>query len=153
METKNIKEKGRIIAVSSEEVEVLIERKAACVGCSARNACQSLDKKDQYLKIPTTNAASFQIDEDVVVEIEQSLGIKAVIIAFVIPPIIMIAAIAILTLAFTGINQSFIAIIALIVYAIYCFILYFLREKISKHFVLRVKHLNTNIDAYNSFRK
>jgi len=134
-------QQGQVRGVSENSVQVLIFRKAACASCHANAACTSFDKKDQIFDVVTSDAHSFKIGEEVKVLIEQKTGMQAVLIGFVVPSVILIVVIAVLTAIFTDLNQSIIALSAILCYALYCVLLYIFHKKIDRKFNLRIEHL------------
>ncbi|MDR0790601.1 MAG: SoxR reducing system RseC family protein [Bacteroidales bacterium] len=131
-----------VIERSNNAVKVVIHRQSACASCHAKAACTSLDKKDQTINVKTNDAQSYEIGEEVQILIAQSLGLKAVVLAFIVPLIVLLAVVIVLTKYFPTLNQSIIAVIALLSYFVYCFLLYSLRNKIDRHFVLKIQHLH-----------
>jgi len=69
---------------------VLIEQTSACASCNVRMACATSEMQKKI--ITATADGELSVGDSVVVYGEQSIGAKAVLMAFVIPLILMIAA-------------------------------------------------------------
>lgn len=123
---------GVILQVNEDGIQVRILQKTACADCHAKSMCNLSDMKEKILEIPDNNG-SFRVGEEVLVTGSASLGLKAAMLAFFLPMLIM------LILLFVGI-QSFeseiigagMAISALIIYYL---ILFFQKDKLKRKFV------------------
>ena len=67
-----------------------IVQTSACAACSAKGHCSSADSKDKIIDIIDTAAASYRVGEKVMVIGETSMGMMAVVLAFIIPFILLI---------------------------------------------------------------
>lgn len=120
-------------------LSVDIIRHEACGHCEAVSTCRVLNGKHRCLEIECKNASDFKIGDTVTVEISERTGLKAVFIAYVLPLIVLVIALA--TAILCGASEALAALIALCVTVIYYLIIYFFRNKIkeSKRFEFRVK--------------
>ena len=62
---------------------------SACAACSAKGHCSSADSKDKIIDIIDTAASSYQVGEKVMVVGETSMGMMAVVLAFVLPFVLL----------------------------------------------------------------
>ena len=141
MENNCFQQVATVIEQDSNKVKVLIERQSACASCHAKAACTSLDKKNQIISIQTEDARNYKEGERVRILITQSLGLKAVVLAFVVPAAILISAVAIQVKCFPMLDQSLAALVALLCYLVYYLLLYRFRARIDRHFVIKIRHL------------
>ena len=70
---------------------------------------------------------------------QTSLGMQAVLLAFGIPVILLLA--ALLVGASSGISETGNGLLALCILAVYYLILYKFRDKLKKHFVFKLKKI------------
>ncbi len=129
---------GRIVTVKPNCVTVEIESTSACATCAAHSRCGFAESKNKSLDIPTSDWQSFSPGQPVTVHIDQSRGMLAVWIAYVLPALFMLAVIIGLSLAhlpeWAVIAATFAAL------ALYILILYLHRHKLNSRFTLTVTH-------------
>ena len=134
---------GKVISVSQGEVLVKIERGGACSGCSNKTACQFGDSKEHIITIKTPYASSYTEEEDVSVSIRGSLGLKAVLYAYMLPLILLLAAFMVFRLFFASeLLQISLAVIPVVIYYL-C--LYRLRNKLDKTFNFQISKLQGTV--------
>lgn len=133
-----VQHEGVVTGISVHTLEVTINSHSACSGCHAKSACGMADMKQ---KVITTNrpAGNFQIGDKVMVYAAMSNAVYSVILAYVMPSILIIA--AIFFLQETGSNELSAAVTSLLLLIIYFFILYLFRNKIGKKIKFTVKKI------------
>jgi sigma-E factor negative regulatory protein RseC len=133
-----VEQKGIVLKKQEDKVVVKIEQKSTCSSCHARGACTSLDKKDKEIEIKTKDIENYNIGDKVIIAISTKLGMKAVLIAFVLPLVLLIIAMF-LSIKIFLLSQSLSALISLIVVAAYYFLLYKQNHRLSKEFTFSIK--------------
>lgn len=133
-----VEQKGIVIKKQEDKVIVKIEQKSTCSSCHARGACTSLDKKDKEIEIKTKDTQNYNIGDEVVITISTKLGMKAVLIAFVLPLILLVIALF-LNIKLFSLTQSLSALVSLLVVAAYYFFLYKQNLFLSKEFNFLIK--------------
>lgn len=133
-----VEQKGIVIKKQEDKVVVKIEQKSTCSSCHARGACTSLDKKDKEIEVKTKDAENYNVGDEVIITISTKLGLKAVLIAFVLPLILLVIALF-LSIKVFSLTQSLSALISLIVVAVYYFLLYKQNHLLSKEFTFSIK--------------
>lgn len=133
-----VEQKGIVIKKQEDKVVVKIEQKSTCSSCHARGACTSLDKKDKEIEVKTKDAENYNVGDEVTITISTKLGLKAVLIAFVLPLILLVIALF-LSIKVFSLTQSLSALISLIVVAVYYFLLYKQNHLLSKEFTFSIK--------------
>lgn len=128
---------GTVKSVAHGTVEVMIESTSACATCQAHSRCGFAESKNKTLAIPTDQWQEYSVGDNVKVSIDESRGLLAVWIAYVLPAIFMIAVIAGLSIAHAP--EWLVAVGALVVPGIYIGMLYLLRTKIGRRFTLTVE--------------
>ncbi|MCI7465431.1 MAG: SoxR reducing system RseC family protein, partial [Bacteroidales bacterium] len=81
---------GIVTKVQTDRVFVLVEQKSACASCHARGACSSFDKKNKTIEVATKQASDYKKGDKVEVSISTRLGMKAVVIAFLVPFVLLV---------------------------------------------------------------
>lgn len=129
--------RGTVKAVADGSVDVEIESTSACASCQAHSRCGFAESKQKTVTIPTPNWRNFTAGQQVTVVIDQSRGMLAVWIAYVLPALAIIAIVALLSA--TGAAEWLVAVSALATLGLYVGLLYLLRGKIGKKFTLTVE--------------
>lgn len=133
-----VEQKGIVIKKQEDKLVVKIEQKSTCSSCHARGACTSLDKKDKEIEIKSKDTANYNIGDEVIITISTKLGMKAVLIAFVLPLILIVLALF-LSIKIFSLSQSLSALISLLVLSAYYFFLYKQNLFLSKQFNFTIK--------------
>ena len=133
-----VEQKGIVIKKQEDKLVVKIEQKSTCSSCHARGACTSLDKKDKEIEIKSKDTANYNIGDEVIITISTKLGMKAVLIAFVLPLILIVIALF-LSIKIFSLSQSLSALISLVVLSAYYFFLYKQNLFLSKQFNFTIK--------------
>ncbi|MBR5254760.1 MAG: SoxR reducing system RseC family protein [Bacteroidales bacterium] len=133
-----VEQKGVVIKKQQDKIIVKIEQKSTCSSCRARGACTSLDKKDKEIEIKTQDTQNYNIGDEVIITITTKLGMKAVLIAFVLPLILLVIALF-LSIKLFSLAQSISALVSLLVVAAYYFFLYKQNHLLSKEFNFSIK--------------
>lgn len=107
----------------------------ACASCGSKSACSLGNTEVRTINVRT--GADLHPGDCVTVVMEKSMGFRAIAIGYVIPFIVLIAAITILTIAGAGELLSALASFAVI--ALYYFAVWLLRKKIDKKFEFKIK--------------
>ena len=136
-----IEHEGIIRRISSETLEVVINSHSACSGCPAKGVCGMAEVKQKIITISKPDG-NFQTGDKVMVYASTGNAASAVILAYVVPSVLILAAIFILQK--TRHSELYAAITGLGVTALYFLLLYFFRKKIGK----RIKFSVTKTD-YN----
>jgi len=138
--SESINHNGRIEKIEGDTVFVRIIQQSACSGCHAKGMCSASDQKEKVIEVNDPNSDRFHINEEVTLCGQSSLGLQAVLLAFVLPLIIVVAAIVAGTyLQWDETTSGLTGLLLLVPY--YC-ILYFLREKLKRKFIFTLKKLN-----------
>ena len=138
--SESINHNGRIEKIEGDTIFVRIIQQSACSGCHAKGMCSASDQKEKIIEVNDPNSDRFHVNEEVTLCGQSSLGLQAVLLAFVLPLIIVVAAIVAGTyLQWDETTSGLTGLLLLVPY--YC-ILYFLREKLKRKFIFTLKKLN-----------
>ena len=120
-------------------MHVAIEVSEACGSCSARKSCAMGQTAKREIEVLTPDASNYSVGEIVKVGAKQSLGIVAVVLCYVVPLVVMVAALAIAISV--GMDEGVAAIISLSVTALYYVLLAFQRDRISKKIIFTINKI------------
>lgn len=84
MSTDVIQHTGEIIAINNGIARVMIMQTSACSSCHAKAVCGASDKKEKVVEAEV-DSNSFKVGDVVNVVGQKSLGITAVLLAYVMP--------------------------------------------------------------------
>jgi len=79
-----IEHSGIINHIHGNHIRVQILQESACSGCHAKGACSAADMKDKYVDVES-DASDFKIGDQVTLLGQSSMGLLAVLLAFVFP--------------------------------------------------------------------
>lgn len=131
---------GKVERISADTVFVRITQRSACSGCHAQAMCSASEQKDKIIEVPD-RSGQFSVNEEVVLTGETRLGMEAVVLAFVIPLVIVVAMVAI---GFSlGWDESLSGLIGLTLLIPYYGLLYLLRDRLKRRFVFTLRKLNS----------
>lgn len=137
--SESIQHKGVIERIEGNVAYVRIVQQSACAGCHAQAMCSAADKKEKIIEVPV-HPETFRVQEEVWIEGQSSMGLKAVFLAFVVPLILLLVAIIAGTRLQWGETAS--GLTSLILLGFYYGILYLIRDKLKKRFIFTLKKLN-----------
>lgn len=127
---------GVVDAVNGQIVTVRILQKSACSGCQASGICRASESKEKLVEVNCPDSTRFHIGQEVTVSGTERLAVKAVILAFGMPLLIMLVAL-IAVVALTG-SEKTAAAAAFLVLVPYYLVLFLLRDRIKKEFVFTI---------------
>ena len=123
-------------SVEEGVVRVAIEVNEACGSCASRKACAMGQSEQREITIFTADAADYSVGEVVDVAAKQSLGVVAVLLCYVLPLVVLVAALA---MAVTlGVSEGLSALLSLGATLLYYAVLYLFRNRISKRIIFTI---------------
>lgn len=126
---------GTVVAVGKGNAHVQIVSTSACASCQAHAHCGFAESKNKTVVVPTTE--TYEVGQRVTVNIDESRGMYAVWIAYVLPALAILG--IIITLSVLHAPEWLVAIAALAVLGIYILLLYLCRHKLESHFTLTIE--------------
>lgn len=137
--SERISHKGIVEKMEEGVVFVRIVQQSACAGCHACKMCTASESKEKIIEIPDRSGA-FHLNEEVQVFGQSSLGLQAVLLAFVGPLLsVLFAIIAGSCLHWKETTCGVVSLLLLVPY--YC-ILYCLRDRLKRRFIFALEKLN-----------
>lgn len=137
--SESISHTGVVEKIENDIVFVRITQQSACSGCHAQSMCTASEKKDKIIEIPD-RSGNFQVSEAVMICGQSTTGLLAVLLAFVIPLILVVAAIA--TGSALQWNETTSGLSGLLLLLPYYYLLYLNRDRLKRKFVFTLKKLN-----------
>jgi sigma-E factor negative regulatory protein RseC len=138
-----IKHDGIVIAVNGDgTVLVRIVQTSACAACKAKAMCASAESKEKDIvalfvgeeaKRQEGERQDIKLGDEVVVMVQQKMGWKAILLAYMLPFIVMMTVVAIGN-GLLGIREEVIGTAALCAMGVYYIVLGFFKDKIQKDF-------------------
>ena len=137
-----IKHDGIVIAVNGDgTVLVRIVQTSACASCKAKAMCASAESKEK--EILAIGDGLLAIGDEAEVVVQQKMGWKAVLLAYMLPFVVMMSVVAIGNwllaigdgpLAMGKNGEAIIGTVALCAMGVYYIVLGFFKDKIQKDF-------------------
>lgn len=138
-EENTICKEGIVRAVRGEDIDVEITVSSACSECHAKSICMPSDQRQEFVTAQALYGETFQIGERVHLVLKQKAGWKAILIAYLIPFIVLIAA---LFGSYAIFQNELASVIASLLFLVaYYFLLKHFRHKIDKQFTFFVTKL------------
>lgn len=130
--TKIIRQEAIVLSQTEYSVRVSMACRSACAACHAKSACTSMDQQEKIIDVPLIKNDHFEEGEQVWVAMNQQMGLKAVLYAYLLPFFLFL--ISLLTCIQFIQNEVVCAGISLSIILIYYFFLYIMRSKLSNSF-------------------
>jgi sigma-E factor negative regulatory protein RseC len=127
---------GIVSEITAENIAVNIISVSACSGCTAKELCSAFERKEKIIFVPNAGQ-DVQSGDKVNVMMKISMGMKAVLLAYFMPTVIVIA--MLLILLATGTGELYAGLISLLSLAGYYFVIYLIREKLKKQFYFYIE--------------
>ena len=137
---KFIQHRGIVKHAGEGRIVVCIEQQSACAACHAKSACLVSDKKEKLIEVKG-ESRRFAEGEEVMVMAQSSSGMLAVVLAFVVPFVFVVAAVFAAT-RLSGGDDGIGGLAGLAVLAGYYALLYAFREKVGRRFSFSVAKLD-----------
>ena len=117
--SNQISHTGIIDSISEGMVHVRIVQSSACSSCKVASYCNSAESKEKIIDVKCADTSRYAVGQDVTVMAAPSVGAKAVILAFVIPTVILLSAIAVcVTSGFSDGISALVGVLSLVPYYI-----------------------------------
>ncbi|HBF88537.1 MAG TPA: Fis family transcriptional regulator [Bacteroidales bacterium] len=138
MSSKTVEHIGFVQEINENVIKVSILSQSACAACHAKGACSSSDMQDKIIEVKSFNN-SFSLGEKVNVILQESLGVKAMILGYLFPLIVVLISIVITTNLTS--SEGIAGLISISTLIPYYFMIYLFKNKLSKTFSFAIKKL------------
>ena len=131
MENK-ISHEGIITKIEDSNIEIKILSRSACASCNIKGACNMSELQEKIITIPAPKDKNLSIGQEVKISMGLRQANRAVIFAYVIPLIILVAMIFILSTL--KIEEGLNALISIGTLIPYYMILFLFRNRLKRKF-------------------
>ena len=132
-----ISHRGRIVSITPEVTTVEIVSESACASCHAKGLCSLGDSTVKQVELPTRGWDNYRPGQEVDVVLRASMGHKAVWLAYLLPLLVMVAALlGTLSAGGTELTAGLIAIGAV---ALYYLVIWLLRGRLRNEYIFNIK--------------
>ena len=135
-----IKHRGIVENINGSHIQVRIVQTSACSACSIKGHCNASESKDKLIDVFDSNSLSYQKGQEVMVYGTTSMGMKAVLLAFGLPFVVLFVTLYV-AIKITD-NELYAALISLASLIPYYLIIYICRGKLSRRFIFTIKPIN-----------
>lgn len=132
-----IEHTGKIHRIDGNNVQVLITQNTACGACNARSACAVAAAEAEKIIETTSDDSSLAVGDEVIIYGQQSLGLFAALLAFVIP--ILFILVILFVLRYFVENEMISGTIALATLIPYYITLSFFKDKLKTKFQFYIR--------------
>lgn len=137
MATGEVSHKGTVISVGQDRISVRIVSESACSACHAAGLCGASESKNKIVDVPVYGGQTYSVGQEVEVCLARKMGLKAVLLSYVIPLVILL--ILVLTLSSIGLGELVCGLASIGGVALYYLILYFRRDSLVEGYVFYVR--------------
>ena len=137
MASGEVAHKGKVVSVGKDTVSVQIVSESACSACHAAGLCGASESKKKIVDVPVYGDQAYSIGQEVEVCLARKMGLKAVLLSYVIPLVILL--ILVLTLSSIGLGELVCGLASIGGVALYYLILYFRRDSLAEGYVFYVR--------------
>ena len=130
---KTVRHAGEIISITPKVVSVKIETSSLCAACHAKGACTAVDKADKIIDAVNLYNLKLNVGEHVTVTMKRSMGMRAVVISYVVPLFILLF--LLLTLHMLQLGELWVGLSSVVGVGLYYMGLFLFKKKIASNFV------------------
>lgn len=135
--SSEISHKGRVVSVTPEVTTVEIVSESACGACHAKGLCSLGDSKVKMVEVPTSGWSDIRPGDEVEVVLKASMGHKAVLLAYMIPLVLLVAVLLVAVSA--GVGELYAGLAAIVAVAVYYFGLWLMRGRLRNEYIFNIK--------------
>lgn len=136
-----IRHLGIVESINDSYLKVRIVQTSACSSCSIKGHCSAAESKEKLIDVYNKAGLSCQVGNQVMISGATSLGMKAVMWAFVFPFVVLLVSLFV-AMYFTGGDEAISSMASLGMLVPYYLILFFCRKKFRRTFVFVLESIN-----------
>ena len=138
-----IKHDGIIIALNGDgTARVRIVQTSACAACKAKAMCASAESVEKEMTVQlTVDSLQLTVGDAVEVMVQQKMGWKAVVLAYLLPFFVMLA-VMLIGNAIWAVREEILGTAALCAMALYYIVLGLFKDRLQKEFFFTAKKKN-----------
>ena len=137
-----IKHDGIIIALNEDGTALVrIVQTSACTACKAKAMCASAESAEKEMTVVLLGDEQWAVGDEVEVMVQQKMGWKAVVLAYLLPFFVMLA-VMLIGNAIWAVREEILGTAALCAMALYYLVLGMFKNKLQKEFSFTAKKKN-----------
>ncbi len=125
--------------VDGDRIDVEMVVDGACSSCNVKSACGMGHSESKVVQLVWAGASHFAVGEEVVVYIEERMGVKAALYAYIIPFFIMLA--VLLIMHQLGFSELVYGLSALGSVAVYWLVYRIFRKRIERDLIFKLRKI------------
>jgi len=137
--SKPIEHSGTVEKIDSGGLHVSFIAESACASCHAKGYCTSTDQEEKRVLVKNFRE-HFVVGEQVKVILQRSQGMKAILLGYVYPFLLVL--LVLLVLSTLGIKELSAGLISLAILVPYYIVMYLFRKNINNNFSFSVRKTN-----------
>lgn len=142
MENNSINHIGIVQSIDGQEITVKLTVQSACASCHAKSICGVSDSKDKIVKAVIVSDEHFEVGEKIAVEMRQSLAMKAIVICYLLPFIVLITTFCVMS--YFCQNELVNVLVTFAAVAAYFFFIWLFNHKIERNVTFIAVKLTEN---------
>lgn len=131
-----IRQSATVIRVDTTEIEVEVCRPEACAACKAKSVCSEGGGQGKRMTL-ANDGQGYQLGEQITLVMRRSAGLKAVVIAYLVPVILVVA--ALLVFQTVQIKETVAAISTLVLLGLYFLVIRLLRGRLNRELTIEIE--------------
>ena len=128
---------GTVLDAQPGLVKVQMHVVSACASCKAHEKCAFVDKADKVVDVETDDWQQYSPGDSVIVSVNEGLGLLAVLLAYILPAVLILASVILLSL-YTN-SEALAAIAPILLITVYFLLLYRYRSRLQRKFTFGLK--------------
>jgi sigma-E factor negative regulatory protein RseC len=129
-----IKHDGIIIALNEDGTALVrIIQTSACAACKAKAMCASAESAEKEMTVVLLGDEQWAVGNEVEVMVQQKMGWKAVVLAYLLPFFVMLA-VMLIGNTIWAVREEILGTVALCAMALYYLVLGMFKDKLQKEF-------------------
>jgi sigma-E factor negative regulatory protein RseC len=128
---------GAIQSIEDDILNVRIVSSASCVSCSSKSSCSASEMEEKIINVRIPEGKEYNVGESVIIVLSQSVGLKAVMLGYIYPFLVMF--ISLIIMVNITDNQGVAGLVSLGMLIPYYGVLYITRQYQKEVFDFRIK--------------
>ncbi len=133
-----ISHKGKVISSGQGIISVEIVSESACSACHAAGLCGMSESRKKIVEVPAVRGKDYSVGQEVEVCLAPKTGLKAVLLSYAIPAMILL--ILILSLPLIGLGELAGGLLAVAGVALYYLILYLFKGRLAGEYEFYIRN-------------
>lgn len=123
---------GVVVGVAPQQVKVEMHVVSACASCKAHASCTFVDKAEKIVDVDTPEWKEYTVGDSVIVSVQEGLGLMAVLLAYIVPALLLIAVLAVTSIMSQ--SELLAATLPILIVVVYYLVLYAFRDRLQRKF-------------------